>query len=152
MNFKSLYLLGISATLSLASCGPDASESSAPEPVIQKPIAAKVAKKPEKTAEQRGARVYKKCRVCHTLKEGEKHKVGPNLYAVMDARAGEKEGFNYSKVMSESDIIWTDENLSGYLERPNKFMPGNQMSFIGLRKAEDRADVIAYLRQETAPQ
>ena len=70
----------------------------------------------------------------------------------MGAVAGEKEGFNYSKTMKASGIVWTDENLDSYFERPNKFMPGNQMTFIGLRKAEDRAAVIEYLKVETAPQ
>lgn len=69
----------------------------------------------------------------------------------MDAPAGKKEGFNYSKAMMKTDVIWTETNLDAYLERPSKFMPGTQMAFVGIRKPEDRKLLIEYLKKETAP-
>ncbi len=97
----------------------------------------------------RGKRLYKRCVACHTLNEGGKHKVGPNLYGFYGAKAGSKDGFNYSKAMAASDIVWDDETLDGYLTRPSAFMPKNRMSFVGLKKPEDRAAVIAYIKSET---
>lgn|GEM_PF-588253 len=103
------------------------------------------------TAYDKGARVYKKCRTCHTVEDGGRHKVGPNLWAIYDATAGTKEGFAYSKAMKESGIVWTAETMDGYMENPTKFMPGNRMSFIGLRKKEDRDNLQVYLREITTP-
>lgn len=103
----------------------------------------------ELTSLERGAILYKRCRACHTLGEGERHKVGPNLWNVMGQTAGAREDFNYSAAMSRSAIVWTDETLSAYLEKPSQYIPGNRMSFVGLRKPEDRAAIIEYIRSET---
>lgn len=99
---------------------------------------------------QRGERLYRRCIACHTLGQGEKHKVGPNLYGVFGQVAGSKESFNYSKAMKASEIIWSEETLNAYLERPRDYIPGNRMSFIGLKKTEDRAAVIEYMKVKTA--
>jgi len=71
-----------------------------------------------------------------------------NLYG---STAGVREGFAYSKAMKESGVIWTDETLSAYIENPRKYMPGNRMSYVGLRKAEDREAVLAYIKAKTTP-
>ena len=55
-------------------------------------------------------------------------------------------------LMKESGVIWTDETLSAYIENPRKYMPGNRMSYAGLRKAEDRAAVLAYIKAQTTPE
>jgi cytochrome c len=99
----------------------------------------------------RGAKLYKRCVSCHTLKEGERHKVGPNLWAIYGAAAGKKEGFAYSKAMKASGLIWDDETLGGYIENPRKFMPGNRMTYAGLRKEEDRKALLLYLKDATSP-
>lgn len=98
-----------------------------------------------------GAKVYKKCRTCHTVEDGGRHKVGPNLWAIYGMKAGTKEGFAYSKVMKESGIVWDEATMDGYLENPTKYMPGNRMSFIGLRKKEDRDNLQIYLKDATSP-
>lgn len=97
----------------------------------------------------RGKTLYKRCQACHTLEQGGRNKVGPNLWAIIGMQAGQNPEFNYSKVMAASDVIWTEEALSAYLEKPREFMPGNRMSFVGLRKPEDRDAVIAYIKRET---
>ncbi|WP_084168889.1 c-type cytochrome [Hellea balneolensis] len=100
---------------------------------------------------ERGAKLYKRCRACHTLEEGGKHKVGPNLWNVYGAKAGAKEGFNYSKVMAASAVIWTDETLDAYIQKPSTFMKGNRMSFVGIKKQEDRDAVLLYMKAKTTP-
>lgn len=93
-----------------------------------------------------GQRTFNQCKACHTVEAG-KNRVGPSLYGVVGKQAGAVEGFKYSKVMQESGITWTPENLDKYLADPKGFMPGNKMAFAGLKSAEDRANVIAFMQQ-----
>jgi cytochrome c len=93
-----------------------------------------------------GEKVFKKCKACHSLEAG-KNKVGPSLAGIVGAKAGSVEGYKYSKAMAGSDVVWDDANLDAYLTKPKDFMKGTKMSFAGLKKEEDRADVIEYLKQ-----
>ena len=95
----------------------------------------------------KGKKVFNKCKACHSLEEGKK-KIGPSLHGIIGSEAGKVEGFKYSQAMLDSGITWTVENLDAYLEKPKEFMPGNKMVFVGLKKPEQRADVIAYLKEE----
>jgi len=101
------------------------------------------------TPEQAGAKLFKRCQACHTIDEGGKNKVGPNLWGVFGRQIASVEGFKYSKVMLESDITWSNETIDGYITNPKKYLPGNKMSFAGLRKEQDRENLIAYLRANT---
>jgi cytochrome c len=103
------------------------------------------------TPVQRGAKIYARCRACHTLDQDGKHMVGPNLWDVYGSVAGSKEGFAYSKAMRASGVTWDDETMDGYLKRPSAYMPGNKMTFIGLKKQEDRDAVQAYMKSKTTP-
>ncbi len=98
---------------------------------------------------ERGAKVYKRCKACHTINAGGKNRVGPNLWGIVGKQAGQAEGFAYSKAMENSDVIWTEENLSAYLLKPTDFLPGGRMAFAGLKKEEDREAVIAYIKAES---
>jgi len=94
-----------------------------------------------------GETVFKKCKACHGV-EKEKHKTGPHLVNIMGRTAGKADGYKkYSKAMQESGIVWNEETLDAYLEAPKKYIKGTRMAFAGLKKADDRADVIAYLKQ-----
>lgn len=93
----------------------------------------------------RGEQLWGKCQACHTYREGARHSVGPNLYGVLGRRAGMAEGYNYSKAMRDSDVIWTDENLKSYLAATQDFMPGSKM-YGGLAIARDRVDLLAWLK------
>lgn len=96
----------------------------------------------------RGEKIFARCRACHSVQEGE-NRVGPTLYGVVDRRAGTVPGYNYSKANKESGAIWTEDKLFRYLEDPQAFIPGTKMAFPGLKVAQERADVIAYLRTTT---
>jgi len=94
-----------------------------------------------------GEKVFKKCKTCHSLKAGD-NKVGPSLAGVAGRTAGTAEGYTkYSDAMIASGVVWDDATLDQYLADPKGFIPGNKMSFTGLKKAEDRAAVIAYLKE-----
>jgi cytochrome c len=92
-----------------------------------------------------GEKVFKKCKACHSLEEGKK-KVGPSLFGVIGKPAGGVEGFKYSKAMLASGLTWDDETLAKYLTRPKALVPKTKMSFAGLKKEADVANVIAYLK------
>ena len=97
----------------------------------------------------KGKKVFKKCRACHVV-DSEKKKIGPSLKDIIGRQAGTKDGFKYSKAMikaGEDGLKWDDKNLHGYLAAPRKFIPKNSMAFAGLKKEQQRADVIAYLKQ-----
>ena len=95
-----------------------------------------------------GKKIFNKCKACHSLEAGKK-KVGPSLHGIVGRPAGAMEGFKYSKAMMESGIEWTEENLDMYLTKPKEFIPGNKMIFPGLKTEQQRADVIAYIKEAT---
>jgi cytochrome c len=95
-----------------------------------------------------GAKVFNKCKACHTVDAGGKNKVGPNLHNIVGQPAGAVEGYRYSKKMAESGLIWDEATLSAYLENPRKFLRGTKMSFAGLRKPADRDNVIAFIKAQ----
>ena len=93
-----------------------------------------------------GEKVFKKCKACHVV-DAEKHKTGPHLLNIMGRAAGSVDGYKkYSKAMKSSGIVWNEETLDGYLEKPKAYVKGTRMVFAGLRKEADRANVIAYLK------
>jgi cytochrome c len=102
----------------------------------------------------RGARLFHPCAHCHTTAPGE-HLVGPSLAKVFDGKAGTVEGFTrYSGPMKESGKVWDAETLDQWLADPARFIPGNTMAFPGVRNAQARADLVAYLKavsEWTAP-
>ncbi|WP_298676470.1 cytochrome c family protein [uncultured Lentibacter sp.] len=91
-----------------------------------------------------GAKVFKKCSACHSLEKGE-NKTGPYLYGVVGRAVDAAEGFGYSEALAAVGDAWTVDALNAFLENPRKAAPGTSMSFSGLKKETDRADLIAYL-------
>ena len=96
----------------------------------------------------KGEKLFKRCAACHSLEEG-KRKVGPSLYGLFGRTSGTLAGFKYSPAMKNAAIVWSAETLDPYLENPRQNVKGTKMIFPGLKKPQDRADVIAYLKANT---
>ena len=97
---------------------------------------------------EKGEKVFRKCRACHAVGEGAENKVGPQLNGIVGREIAALEGFGYSDALTELAVekgAWTEEELAAFLEKPRDYAKGTKMSFAGLRKEDERADVIAYL-------
>lgn len=89
------------------------------------------------------------CRSCHTITPGGANMTGPNLHGVFGRKAASVEGYNYSDALKQATFVWDAEHLDQWLADPKNYLPGNKMTFAGLKEAEDRRDLIAYLMVET---
>ncbi len=96
----------------------------------------------------KGAEVFKKCASCHTVTQGGANGVGPNLYGVVGGKHGNQAGFAYSEALLGKSGPWTFEALNEWLTSPKAYAAGTKMSFAGLSKAEDRANLLVYLNAQ----
>jgi cytochrome c len=96
-----------------------------------------------------GQQVAQRCAQCHDWSKGGPDKIGPNLWGVLGRPRGSKPGYSYSSAMSSSHDPWTFEKLFVYLKSPASMVPGTKMTFAGLRSAQDRINLIAYLRTQS---
>ncbi|SPF79949.1 c-type cytochrome [Pseudoprimorskyibacter insulae] len=93
----------------------------------------------------KGEKVFGKCKACHKLEDGA-NGTGPHLYGVVDRAVGSIDGFGYSGALVAVADVWDAEHLFGFLENPKGYAPGTKMGFAGLKKADDRVNLIAYLK------
>jgi len=101
---------------------------------------------------EKGAKVFRKCKACHKVDADAGNGVGPNLHAILGRDIASLEGFKYSDALLAKEGEWDFENMSAFLTKPKEWAKGTKMAFPGLRKEQDRADVIAYLNaQSDAP-
>ncbi|HZP69809.1 MAG TPA: cytochrome c family protein [Pseudolabrys sp.] len=99
-----------------------------------------------KASVEKGQAVAKQCAACHTFEKGGPNRVGPNLWNVVGTPRGEGRGFNFSAAMKAKGGTWTFDELNKFLANPRQYIPGTAMTFAGLSRPEQRADVIDYLR------
>ena len=143
-NKFSLPLLLTGLSLIVACSGPNIDAVAASDKRKAKPST-------DLSLEERGAKIYKRCRACHTLDENGRNKAGPNLWNIYGRQAGSKSGYAYSKAMKASGVIWDKTTMDAYLKRPRDYIPKTKMTFIGLKNQIDRDAVQAYLLLETTP-
>lgn len=93
-----------------------------------------------------GKTLAKKCAMCHNFEAGMGAKVGPDLWQIYNAKKARTADFSYSKSLQELGGVWDDESLYKMINNPRKLVPGTKMSFAGLSKPEEIANVIAYLK------
>lgn len=116
---------------------PVAAADGAPDPIAPLVAAASA---------ESGKAAAKKCVACHTFDQGGPNRVGPNLHNVVGRDIGSVEGYAYSGPLKAAPGTWTVETLDSYLSDPRAAIPGNKMAFAGVKSAEERAALIAYLR------
>lgn len=147
----------LSSFLLLAACGeaPQGAASApaaAPAPSAAE-MQARVAQLPapyNQAVYADGRRIFAQCRSCHTTAEGGGNRVGPNLHGVIGRRVGTAAGFTYSQPVANAGFTWDAAHLDHWIENPQADIPGTRMGFAGVRDANQRRDVIAYLMVETA--
>ena len=99
-----------------------------------------------KASVEKGQATAKQCQACHTFEKGGPNRLGPNLWGIVDRPRASEAGFNYSAPMKAKGGKWTFDELNKYLANPRAVVPGTAMSFAGLSRDQQRADVIDYLR------
>ena len=95
----------------------------------------------------RGEQIYRRCQGCHSI---DANRVGPRHAGLFGRHAGSLDDYNYSDAMRASGIVWDATTLDQFLTAPRKFIPGTKMPFAGIPDAQERADLIAYLKKATA--
>jgi cytochrome c len=94
----------------------------------------------------RGETIYRKCQGCHSI---DRNRVGPKHLGLFGRPAGSVPDFDYSAAMKNSGIVWNEQTLDRFLADPRGVVPGTKMTYAGIKNAQDRADLIAYLKQAT---
>jgi len=96
----------------------------------------------------KGEQIYHRCQGCHSI---DRNRIGPMHKGLFGRPAGSVPGFDYSAAMKNSGIVWSATTLDLFLQGPRQMVPGTKMTFVGVPKAQDRADLIAYLEVATKP-
>lgn len=125
------------ASASAAKAAPAKAKEAAIEDI--KPLLAKA-------SVDEGQKLFKKCQVCHTAAKGAGNKVGPDLWNVVGRAKASVEDFKYSDPLKGKGGEWTYDDLDHFIANPKDYVPGTKMTFAGMKKVDERADVIAYLR------
>ncbi len=94
----------------------------------------------------RGETIYHKCQGCHSI---DRNRVGPKHMGLFGRKAGSLPDFDYSAAMKNSGIVWNEETLDRFLADPRGVVPGTKMTYAGIKNPQDRADLIAYLKEAT---
>ena len=98
---------------------------------------------------EKGEKIFKKCGSCHNYEKGSVNKVGPNLWNIINRSKGSVGGFAYSKALVELGGEWTYDEIAEFLYKPKEYVKGTKMNFAGLKKNEDLANLILFLREQS---
>ena len=98
---------------------------------------------------ENGQKLFKKCGTCHNYEKDSANKIGPNLWNIINRPKASIGGFAYSKALTEIGGKWGYEELAEFLYKPKKYVKGTKMNFVGLKKVEDRANLILFLRDQS---
>ena len=98
---------------------------------------------------EKGEKIYKKCGSCHNYEKGSGNKVGPNLWNIVNRSKASMDGFAYSDALAKSEGIWSYEELAAFVYKPKEYIIGTKMNFAGLKKVEDRANLVFFLRDQS---
>lgn|GEM_PF-723373 len=120
-----------------------------PEPAAAVEAPAPQASALEGDADKGHGLFRKKCMVCHTIAKGDKDRTGPNLWSIVGRERASSKSFNYSNTLKMRGGTWSEADISSFIAGPRSFIPDTKMTFAGLKDAEDRADIIAYLKTQT---
>lgn len=102
-----------------------------------------------KASIENGEKISKRCLQCHSFEKGGPNKVGPNLYGVVGGKMAHMDSFSYSSALKGKQDTWTLAHLNNFLHKPSTYIPGTKMAFIGLKKAQERADIIVFLNKNS---
>ena len=167
MRHLGLTIAATALAAGLAGCGKSTSSNQAEASSGEQSAAA--AQAPEPTEEQKKALVatlpapyntgdlangeakYAVCKSCHTLNQGGPDMTGPNLHGIFGRKVAEKSGYHFSDALKGQTFTWDAAELDRWVADPKAMVPGTKMTFVGLKDAKDRTDVIAYLKAETSP-
>ena len=96
-----------------------------------------------------GAKIFSKCKACHSIAKEGGNKIGPALWGVLGRKAGSLSDYKYSKAMTAYGKSWSFEEMNGFLIKPKEWVKGTKMSYAGLKSAKDRASLILYMNENT---
>jgi cytochrome c len=163
---RTTLLFGLATVLAVtvAGCGPSGGSASNTAATTAPPAAAPTLTDAQKAALvaqlpaayqaadlSNGEAKFALCRSCHTTAPGGDDMTGPNLWGIFGRKAGSKASFTYSDDLKNAGWAWDAERLDKWIANPRTVLPGTKMTFIGIPVANDRRDVIAFLKVQTSP-
>ena len=137
---KSAYQVDSVTTVASSTTSETSSENSADENIMALFASASAAD---------GAKIFSKCKACHSITKGGGNKIGPALWGVLGRKAGSLPDYKYSKAMIAYGKSWSFEEMNGFLTKPKEWVKGTKMSYAGLKNAKERAALILYMNENT---